>query len=390
MRRHWLLALTILVPATHAQSFHRLRTASGEPTRTSAGGVTLAGNRVFGGVNGVSGDAAYWEVTSSGDPIAHVLPRRTYVHTASADGSWLIGHLNPPIDGLPRAWRCSPNETCEDLSPPERVEELTLNTTWDCSDDGRAILGVAMRLNDPEMYIALLRDGVLISSGITSPRVPILLSGDGRVAYIVGRAAPTAPRGLFKWTVDGEAVWLREFDSSIWPVQTSIDGDILYLMIGSQFYRYSDSEGFVAIERCCPGPILDITRDGRWAVGKESLITYSRPFIWDAVRGVRYLQDLVPGFGGRLSIGGETISDDGRVVTGISQGPYGWYVLLPDELPGADLNEDGAENGFDIETLAGLIAGGPNPRWLPTDFNRDGVADINDLFALEQVINGGN
>jgi hypothetical protein len=47
-----------------------------------------------------------------------------------------------------------------------------------------------------------------------------------------------------------------------------------------------------------------------------------------------------------------------------------------------DYNMDGNQDGDDVQYLAEVVAGGPNPTGVDPDFNRDGNVDQDDLAAL--------
>jgi probable HAF family extracellular repeat protein len=301
--------------------------------RISADGSTIIGNIA---VDGAAGDIAFRWKTEAG---LIKFPAEVWIaNGVNGDGSIIVGQA-PQFDPDLQAIKWTESSGVEPL-----FVGRTNTLAYDISADGSVILGRhgrgfpaggSLLIENAQEGTTLIEHGSDISSLAAVPEI----SDNGKV--VVGSFGMNQPDSgrAFRWTKEGGVHYLGPFPDgkrTAFARGVSADGSII---VGS-------SE-VVAVEDF-------ITTSGGVTVARE-------PFIWDEVRGSRYLFDVLRneyGLGAALAGWSDlalasAISGDGRTIVGLGVNPDGngeaWIAYLGPpaaQLPG-DFNADGTVDAAD-------------------------------------------
>jgi hypothetical protein len=276
----------------------------------------------------------------------------------SADGSYVTGHSvqTPTQSPQPVLWNVH-GETLRTLG--------TDGSATAVSADGRTVFGygggaaIRWTLSDSAVTPQVLRPGTAFMNDATP---------DGKAAVGHTRFEGATGPSAFRWDQARGAVnlgLLTGYNYS-WPYSISADGTTAagYLHDGGiagneEAFRWTQSGGMAGLGDF-PGGVFysaatDVSADGSLVVGWGNTPDGVEYFVWDQVRGMRSLRDVLmsefglgeelagwrltapsvlPGFGQAHHV---LISDDGRVLAGTGLNPLGqkeaWVVTLPTAIP---------------------------------------------------------
>lgn len=252
----------------------------------------------------------------------------------SGDGSVIVGTLRS-LQGGDQAFVWSETAGATRL---EYLPDTNDNGATGVSDDGRVVIGTSN----------YLKRGSPVENQI-----------------------PDEATRSFRWTADGgmeDLGFVAETDS-IKANALSGDGSVIV----GDIYRRGPSDND-------PNLLTVVERDG---------------FIWDEVRGIRDLQEvLVKDFGLGSNLAGwdilrvTDIADDGRTIVGWGTNPSGihedWVARLDPPLLAGDANFDGV---VDLEDYAVLSKGFQKGRFRSEgDLNADGQVTLADFAVLKAAL----
>jgi probable HAF family extracellular repeat protein len=221
------------------------------------------------------------------------------------------------------------------------------------SFDGSVVVGMGNSASGNEAFRWTSGGGMVglgdLPAGIFDSRA-LNVSADGLV--IVGRSeSALGDDEAFRWTAADGMVGLGDlaggaFDSV--ALGLSADGSVIVgrgvSASGGEAFRWTAAAGVVGLGALTEGNFYsearDASADGSVIVGSTGATRSDlEPFIWDAVKGMRSLQDqLVDVYGLDLSgwelLEARGISDDGRTITGFGTNPSGdreaWIATIPE------------------------------------------------------------
>jgi probable HAF family extracellular repeat protein len=163
------------------------------------------------------------------------------------------------------------------------------------------------------------------------------LSGDGSV--VVGYGKSASGTEAFRWTTEGGMDGLGDLPGGYFASKAtacSTDGTIVVggaaSAAGWEAFRWTDGGDMIGLGDL-PGGIVQsearaVSADGSVVVGIADMgAAIQKAFIWDAVHGIRSLQDVLIEQGDDLTgwtlMNAEAISDDGLTIVGIGKNPSG-------------------------------------------------------------------
>ncbi len=214
-------------------------------------------------------------------------------------------------------------------------------------------------------------DGIMTDLGFSGTANDV--SADGTT--IVGQSSDA-----YRWTASEGVVYLPDSSSGHTPREAmaiSPDGSVIVGWGNTppfyiEAFRWTEAEGTIALGTL-PGDNESTARDvsaaGNTVVGSSSLWGDEHAFIWDAINGMRNLQDvLVNDYGAQLSgwtlQGATGISGDGTKIVGYGLNPDGnteaWIAQLatsPPVLEG-DYNDDGVVDAADYTVWRDYLGSG--------------------------------
>jgi probable HAF family extracellular repeat protein len=168
------------------------------------------------------------------------------------------------------------------------------------------------------------------------------VSADGSV--VVGSSGTENTAQAFRWTAEGGMVGLGPAENTYsFATGVSADGSVVVGAADDQAFRWTENTGMVGLGYMPGGSTsypYAVTADGSVVVGYGSgAPTGNGAFIWDAVHGMRLLQQVLTEDYG-LDLSGwnlwqaAAVSGDGRTIVGSGTNPSGeteaWIAVLPD------------------------------------------------------------
>ncbi len=309
--------------------------SSGNAAVSASGQVAVGESRTH-----TDNEAFVWaagSMTRLGDPLDGETD--SFPRAVSADGSVIVGHSGNHAF----IWQASTGIVAMDAS----TSGLSPVDANDVSDDGLVVVGEALSGN-LQAFRWTAAEGVTsvgtLEAGGFSDAYGI--SGDGSV--VVG--ASSSPRypgqtEAFVWTAAAGLAGIGgdpsgEFFSTAWDA--SFDGSILggvgFVAGGpaAQAFLWTQEAGGHSLG--FSGQVFALSANGSVAVGYTTIGGESA-FVWDAVNGMRLVQDVVATELG-LDLTGWTlkqatgISADGRTIVGHGINPGGsseaWIAFIPE------------------------------------------------------------
>jgi uncharacterized membrane protein len=238
----------------------------------------------------------------------------TFVTALSANGEVAVGmsgsNLNPafPHSAYPFRWTKDTGMVA--------LGELP-GAANGVSADGSVVVGrvsVPGKPNPSGAFRWTAGAGIVLLQGLseTSPDFAYSVSDDGRT--VAGRSDNRAVR----W-VDGQVLDLGAGTNTL-PVYISADGSVAAgtatANLVTEAWRWSAADGVASLERL-PGhtssSVSDMTPDGRVIIGGSGAGTVGSGLRWTTDAGVT-----------AFSFGTRAVSDDGRVIVGMSARPILW------------------------------------------------------------------
>lgn len=282
-----------------------LGTLPGGPPRTMARGVSADGNVIVGYGDTASGFEAFRWTPGGGMAGMGYLPGGSGYSAAegvSADGSVVVGRSNIASGG--EAFRWTAGDGMVGLG--ELPGGSSFSEANAVSSDGSKVVGASGSTLGTEAFMWSSSEGMIglgdLPGGIfrSSARA---MSSDGSV--VIGTSESNIGSEAFRWTEDGGMVGLGDLPGGVF--------------------------GSVA---------NDVSADGSVVVGMS---IFNGAFIWDAVNGMRPLQDVLENdYGIDLTgwelAGANGISADGLTIVGHGYHTFdvggtkteGWIVNLPE------------------------------------------------------------
>jgi probable HAF family extracellular repeat protein len=342
----------------------------------------------------------------------------SYAYGANADGSVVVGFGSPQQGSEAFRWTSSTGlQGLGDL-PGGGFESIASAA----SADGSVVVGYGNASGNFEAFRWTSDSGMqglgdlpggAIQSGANG------ISADG--AVVVGTGASAAGSEAFRWTqatgLVGLGFLLGDTTSSGGAI--SADGSTIVGTSGkpgicdesgcapddhAEAFRWT-AGGMQGLGFLAPGTYsgaLAVSGDGSVIVGGAygdfdgDLSLEFKPFIWDAVHGMRDLQQLlVKDYGinltGWSSMSVTGISADGRAIVGNGTNPAGfaegWIATLP--TSSGDFNDDGFVNGADLETWTAGFSASTGATHKQGDANGDADVDGGDFLVWQRQFTGG-
>lgn len=355
-----LLGLLLSLASTiRAQSFQSLSDLPGGGSDSQATGMSPDGSLVVGrSWSGLSTSEAFLWSSDAGMTALGFLPTgdESIAHGVTNSGSTIIGLAGDDTSPLFKAVRWTNATNIEKITgfPP------TTRGSWAnaMTPDAEVIVG---RYRDDFGDHAFRWTSVLGAEdlgdfdGGNVWSLALDVSNDGSV--VVGEGSPGSDNGgtAFRWTSATGLEPLGDLpggNTESRAFGVSADGTVIVGSSSSEFgdeaFLWTESEGIVGLGDL-PGGLFrsvaySVSGNGRFVVGSSSVgfgpPDNPAPFIWDAVHGMRDLEQLlVDEYGlGRVLRGWDlniatAISDNGRVIVGNGTNPAGnpeaWRVVLP-------------------------------------------------------------
>jgi len=399
--------LTILIPiiaiatsgAVDAATFTALGFPRSSDGETKAVGVSDDGTIVAGSVSVVATNssnpfvrwtdqAVRWTLGAEISAIGlGALPGTSDSKTfaMSADGKVLVG-----VSGG-RAFRWSTEGGMVDLGV---MPTKDYHVAWGVSGDGSVVVGSGdiggnEMFTEPFVWTSSkgLRGLGFLPGGSLGEATAI--SRDGRVIVGYSNSAESWNTQAFRRGADGvmQALdVLGEYGSSI-PWGVSSDGSVVVGDCASQAFRWSESGGIEllgTLEGFDRSEASAVAADGSIVVGASGKVEngqyQSRAFIWDSIRGMRDLQEVLKNqfqleVSGWILEEATAISADGTVIVGEGINPQGmsqaWLVKLPKPQPALSIKRTGGEfelrwsASFSNAVLQSMTALSPIGGWQP-------------------------
>lgn len=353
VRTAGIVALMLVVTATNASAggpfFMGLGKLSngvdGEATDISADGSTVVGWSNF-----PDNTEAFRWTQASGMVGLGALPGGMFseAHAVSVDGSKVVGFASTPTGAAAFEWTAGTGMTMIGAAPTGPSDRTVAGAV---SGDGMNIAGTlgsvqAIRwLSDQSVSSLGDLPGGGTSSGVGA------MSGDGSV--IVGHGSSSlGTREAFRWTEATGMVGLGDFPGGVERSEAhgvSSDGTTIvgngFTASGAEAFRWTVGEGMVSLGDLAGGDVassaLDASADGSVIVGwsQTAANAISTAVIWDAVNGMRDLQDVLTNdlnldLSGWTLWEAEAISDDGLTIAGTGVNPDGfsepWIARIPE------------------------------------------------------------
>lgn len=400
--------LSATVSVSNAASFTPLGFQAGEAS-SFAFDVSGDGTTVVGYSGPRSAEQAFYWTSAAGMVGAGVVP--SFAYGVNQDGSVIVGSGSASSPNAMR-WTVATG-VVEDLGNFSGVGGFSV--ARGVSADGLTVAGQntkqnifaarfdAMRWNGPAGSVVATSLGFL--PGVTSNSLfagANDISTDGLV--IVGNSRSAAGQEGFRWFDDGDP---NTADMSSMGLATSFasavssDGNFAVGggVAGEAFLWNIADPNSVILLGDLPGDLIhsrgnDVSADGSIVVGESASSTGARrdeAFIWDAVNGMRRLQDVLAAEG--IDLTGWTlatangISDDGSTIVGWGINPVGqneaWVATLAlvdtdgDGVPDAnDFCPMDATNDADDDGVCGGVDNCPTVANIDqADTDTDGVGD---------------
>jgi probable HAF family extracellular repeat protein len=187
------------------------------------------------------------------------------------------------------------------------------------------------------------------------------VSADGSV--VVGLSASDLGTEAFRWTATGGMVGLGDLPGGVyqsWGFGVSDDGAVVVgtslSESGNEAFRWDRSTGMVALGDLPDGDFdsraRDASADGSVIVGcGSSALATNEAFRWTALEGMIGLGGLPGGDGSSYA---HAVSADGSVIVGRGGGSLGWQAFVWDEVRGMRVLQDVLEEDFGVE-LSGWV-----------------------------------
>lgn len=384
------------VPVPSTASFQGLGFLPDGPTLTDVRDISADGTTVV-GFNGVhpNGQAFRWTLGTGMEALG-TQPgyEASQAYAVSADGSVIVG---VSFGQTHEAFRWSNAGGFEGLG--------VLTWAFGVSPNGSIVTGIGGVWQEGMGWSELpVPPDPIYEDGRTIGRSP---SADGSV--VAGTVNPPGGGGFVeavRWTTEGaQPLGFLSGGSSSFVNGMTSDGTTI---VGSSYtdgftlleaYRWTERSGMISLGDLPGGEVLaaanDVSADGSVIVGLATDELGDVAFLWDAMHGMRSLQDvLVDEYG--LNLDGwrltraRGISDDGLTITGIGINSLGqqegWIATIP-EPPSRDFDRDGDVDLEDFTIFTDCIAGPavPPAETCPAgvDADLDGDDDV-DLIDFGQ------
>jgi hypothetical protein len=393
------LAAALFAPACHGQWFHLLESppnANGNPTvRGVSGDGMVAFGRSLSDCDPtpIRWMRGGWAVTPQSLGFSNGLPK-----TSSFTGVVLAGDTNCESNPNGHTWRWDPSGGFVALST-RPITEFSFEFILSMSNDAGVIAGYGSADFSAEPEVAVKIGAAPLVRISVVPTDGPLVSGDGSTVVFVGRTTDPFVRTLYRWTAPaGPLVPTVNLPLMAKLLSVSNDGSAVYLHSGlnGSLQRHTMAGGLQTISTtCCPQFAQDATPDGSVVVGLALRAGVSTAYMWDAARGVRWIDSVLTQAGvnlaGAVLTSAVGVSDDGTTIVGEGM-PRPWIAdldFVPPPPCDQDFNQDGNADQDDVAYLINVIGGGPNPTERDPDFNQDGNADQDDVAALINTVGGG-
>ena len=173
------------------------------------------------------------------------------------------------------------------------------------------------------------------------------LSGDGSV--VVGYGKSSSGTEAFRWTTEAGMAGLGDLPGGPFGSKAtacSTDGTIVVggarSAAGWEAFRWTDGGDMIGLGDLPGGSVQsearDVSADGSVVVGIADMgAAIQKAFIWDAVHGIRSLQDVLIEQGDDLTgwtlMNAEAISDDGLTIVGIGKNSSGQSEAFVATIP---------------------------------------------------------
>jgi probable HAF family extracellular repeat protein len=263
--------------------------------QSQADAVSADGLTVVGVSNSDLGsEAFYWTEADTMTGLGVLSEGPSYARAASGDGSVIVGISEPSSEAF--VW-----------TEVSGMKSLGRGSAWGVSDDGSIVVGP----------------------------MPDEVTGDSRA---------------FRWTEATGMVDLGDLPGGdVRASATAISGDGRVIVGYSssilspwQTFRWTETGGMEAIGAFGAYSAFDVSFDGTRIVGELYNGSTDVAYMWDAVQGVRTIQDILVNEYG-LDLGGweltqaNGISADGHTIVGLGRNPSGsweaWIAILPQPVP---------------------------------------------------------
>lgn len=387
-----------------APSFHLIPQAAGEdgdPTMRALSGdglVAVGGSQIY-------GPALVWSKTA-GSSLVHRDPpfqaHLTVAQAVSADGSVIVGAgqvgLPSQNTGQFEVFRWTEADGMESLGTisPFHLGSPLVITASAVSDDGSVIVGGAGKDEGQEAFLWTRAGGMKglgdLPGGDLDSQI-LAMSADG--SKLVGTATgESGSQAAVAWTAESGFALLGGITSDALKSRAtavSPDGDFIVgwarHLEGDTAFRSAPDTPPVSLGDLPGGGSFSaasgVSADGNVVVGLSSgYLDRWEGFIWDPVRGMRPLTDVLAhdyGLGESLPtfVGSvQGISRDGKVILGQT-----WIADLRDEPIPGDANFDGQVDLSDFGILKDHFGSG---RYRDEgDFTADGKVTLSDFGVLK-------
>ncbi len=348
--------LTVLCPPYAAgrgsATFQGIGDLPGGGFSSSAFGVSADGSTVVGiGLSSADPDsfeAVRWTalggMVSLGDGGLGL--ERSSARAASGDGAVIVGRASMP-GASPLPFRWTTLTGLEVLIDTTGL--MTRGTAFDVSDDGAVIVGVGSAPSPNQAFRWEASSGMVGLGWLPSniqDSFAFGVSADGSAISGISFSGPGVDVEPFRWTLAGGMVGIGDVPGGVfYAIASAISGDGTTLVGPArtsfgwdELFIWSQSSGFIL-----PDSLHGATfSSNAWSVNGDGTVvvgcTSIGPMIWDAVNGMRNLQDVLTiEFG--LDLTGWTIgpvrgiSADGTVIVGFGTNPdgntEGWIATVP-------------------------------------------------------------
>jgi len=332
--------------------------ASGARAISADGSTVVGGGNRYGAADTFS-DAFRWN-EQSGLTALETLPkpvsRTSDARGVSGNGSIIVGHLNydsGPVNIEAFRWTAADGVVGMGHLPGGTTKR---SNALDVSTNGEVVVGWSTSQSGPQAIVWRQSTGMVgigdFPDGEYSSSASAV-SADGDV--VVGAGTTATGIQAFRWTsISGmTSLGNLQFDISDGAVDVSNDGTTIVgwsrgrTSFTAQAFRWNESIGMQALGDLPGGDFnsqaLCVSADGALVLGFGHRSTGYKAFVWDALHGMRDLQEVLSleyGLGAQLSnwslTGAMDISDDGLSIVGYGSSPSGsteaWLVRLDHSL----------------------------------------------------------